>query len=122
MICVNDLRNSRSADPAGPDFGKVPTHRDKISFRPRYRGSPDVTSRLPIRSIVTVLGLTIGGVVRIHSISTDRLALCPTCGEPMRFDPTHQKGNSELRLFECKRCGLALSAEAALEASELATQ
>jgi rubredoxin len=41
---------------------------------------------------------------------------CPCCGEPMRFARTVSVSNanlSEMQTFECKPCGLAVTAEAA---------
>ena len=41
---------------------------------------------------------------------------CPCCGEPMRFTRTASMSNanlSEMQTFECKPCGLAVTAEAA---------
>jgi len=40
---------------------------------------------------------------------------CPCCGEPMRFARTVSVSNanlSEMQAFECKPCGLAVTAEA----------
>ena len=41
---------------------------------------------------------------------------CPCCGEPMRFARTVSVSNanlSEMQTFECKPCGLVVTAEAA---------
>jgi len=46
-------------------------------------------------------------VVRLHTVSTDQLVLCPDCGFPMRL--------SEKQTFECKQCGHAFTADQAIE-------
>jgi hypothetical protein len=63
-----------------------------------------------------------GDPMRLDTISTDRLALCPSCGKSMRFARSFHQGDgfSELNTFECRQCGVALTAEAALDDSEMA--
>lgn len=50
---------------------------------------------------------TKASVVRLHTVSTDQLVLCPDCGSPMRL--------SERQTFECKQCGRAVAADRAIE-------
>lgn len=52
---------------------------------------------------------------------TDRLTACPSCGAPMRFLRTVPPlcGLPELQTFECKPCGLAVTAEQLLQLPEL---
>ncbi len=44
------------------------------------------------------------------TISTDRLVLCPDCGDRMRL--------SEMHRFECSGCGRAITGEEALKICE----
>jgi hypothetical protein len=52
---------------------------------------------------------------------TDYLTACPSCGAPMRFLRTVPPldGLPELQTFECKPCGLAVTAEQVLQFPEL---
>src|SRR5271169_2102771 len=59
-----------------------------------------------------------GGLdMRVDTICTDQLALCPTCGEPMRFAPAFSKFGAEnaQQIFECKLCRLAVTTEEILD-------
>jgi hypothetical protein len=59
--------------------------------------------------------------MRIDTISTDRLLMCPCCGEPMRFARTVPKVGElpEMQTFECRLCRLAVTAEQVLGIMEM---
>lgn len=60
----------------------------------------------------------LGKIKRVDSVCTDRLAKCPSCGEPLTFVRTTvpQVGDpSEVQTFECGPCGLSLTAQAVLD-------
>jgi hypothetical protein len=50
-------------------------------------------------------------------------AICPSCANPMRFARSlpQARGLSELQIFECRTCGLAVSGEAVAEVLEMTT-
>ena len=50
-------------------------------------------------------------------------ATCPSCANPMRFARSlpQPRGLSELQIFECGICGLAVSGEAVAEVLEMTT-
>ncbi len=52
-------------------------------------------------------------VMPIDTISIDRLVICPSCGEPMRYTRTVPKVGDlpEMQTFECRLCRLAVTAE-----------
>ena len=55
--------------------------------------------------------------VRVETVCTDKIAVCPGCGNAMRFarawSPIGEL--SALQTFECRPCGLSLTAEAVLQ-------
>jgi predicted RNA-binding Zn-ribbon protein involved in translation (DUF1610 family) len=50
-------------------------------------------------------------VARVAAVIIDQIVACPSCGNPTRL--------SEMRKFECKQCGLEVTAEEALRALEI---
>ena len=52
--------------------------------------------------------------VRVTTISTDQLVLCPSCGDPMRL--------SDAQKFECKQCDRAFNIEGVLHVLEKADE
>lgn len=52
----------------------------------------------------------------IDTVSTDRLAQCPSCGKSMRFarSCTDIGVKAPSQLFECKECRLEITAEQVL--------
>jgi len=60
--------------------------------------------------------------IGMDHIDTDRLAVCPGCGAPMRFSRTVPLigGLPEMQTFECRRCHLAVTAEQVLQFAEFA--
>jgi hypothetical protein len=60
----------------------------------------------------------LGKIKRVDSVCTDRLAKCPSCGEPLTFVRTtvpQVSDPSEVQTFECGPCGLSLTAQAVLD-------
>jgi len=57
----------------------------------------------------------------VDHAETDCLTACPGCGAPMRFLRTVPplNGLPELQTFQCKPCGLAVTAEQVLQLPEL---
>jgi hypothetical protein len=55
--------------------------------------------------------------MRVDTVSTDQIAVCPTCGNAMQFARagSPNAGLSALQTFECRPCGLSITAEAVLE-------
>ncbi len=56
----------------------------------------------------------------MDTIITDRLVTCPGCRGPMRFARTVPRINDlpEMQTFQCGHCGLAVTAEQALDVIE----
>jgi hypothetical protein len=71
------------------------------------------------RNLVMLPSTAPDKVRRVDRICTDWLAGCPSCGEALRFARTVlQIGDlSELQSFECKPCGLSITAQAVLDLS-----
>ena len=63
-----------------------------------------------------------GAGIGMDHIDTDRLAVCPSCGAPMRFSRTMPPiaGLLEMQTFECAPCQLAVTAEQVLQFAEFA--
>jgi transposase-like protein len=57
----------------------------------------------------------------VDHAATDCLTACPSCGAPMRFLRTvpRLRGLPELQTFECRPCGLAVTAEQVLQFPKL---
>jgi transposase-like protein len=58
----------------------------------------------------------------MDKITTDQLAICPSCGAAMHFSRIVPSidGLPEMQTFECRPCQLAITAEQVLEFSEAA--
>jgi hypothetical protein len=58
----------------------------------------------------------------MDKITTDQLAICPSCGAAMNFSRTVPSiaGLPEMQTFECRPCQLAITAEQVLEFLEAA--
>ncbi len=65
------------------------------------------------------------GIVAGVNMKADPSKLCClSCGKPMRFARSISRpiGLPEVQTFECRTCGLAVTAEAAAEVLEMAVQ